>query len=227
MKEAIHRPLPHNISLAPILTAKEGELIVKIVVAGANRIDWKGADEEVAKAMYGLLKNPLHRNAEMDFAEDVHEVGPQVYGFSVGDRVVALNHRGYAEYGVGPAHIPDGISFSFEGIELTTKTEAATTGWAYITAALGLYKHLRLPPLPISILNPSYLSIYGATSATALYAVKIASLYNIHPTIAIARASGPEPISASGEGRHTINLPRRNREVTTAGEGVIKRKGVK
>lgn len=39
---------------------------MKIVVAGANPIDWKGADEEAAKAMHGVLKNPLHRNAGKD-----------------------------------------------------------------------------------------------------------------------------------------------------------------
>lgn len=68
--------------------------------------------------------------------------------------------------------------------------EAATTGLAYITAALGLYKHLPLPEPwnPASEAIP--LVVYGASSAVGAFAVKLAVLSNIHPIIAVAGAGG-------------------------------------
>lgn len=84
MKEAVIAPsLLTTIEEAPVPTPKEGEVIVKVVVAGANPIDWKGADEEVAKAMHGLLKNPLHRNAGKDFAGYVHGKLPSFPGCEI------------------------------------------------------------------------------------------------------------------------------------------------
>ncbi|TVY68914.1 Trans-enoyl reductase [Lachnellula suecica] len=186
MKEAIIHPnLQVTIEDAQIPTPKPDEVIIKIVFAGTNPIDWKGADEVSARAMHGDLENPLHKNAGKDMAGYVHSIGSKVFDFKLGDRVVAVNHSsGFAEYGVGPAHttahIPDGISFE----------EAATTGLAYITAALALYRHLPLPEPWNPAKEATPLVIYGASSAVGAFAVKLAVLSNIHPIIAIAGGGG-------------------------------------
>jgi hypothetical protein len=73
MKEAFIFPdLRTVIEDAPIPIPGESDVIVKIVVAGANPIDWKAADEQVAKAIHGNLRAPLHRNSGKDFAGYVH-----------------------------------------------------------------------------------------------------------------------------------------------------------
>ncbi|TVY37084.1 Trans-enoyl reductase, partial [Lachnellula subtilissima] len=186
MKEAIIHPDLHvTIEDADVPKPKPDEVIIKIVIAGSNPIDWKGADEANARALHGDLDNHPHRNAGKDMAGYVHSIGTKVFDFKAGDRVVALNHSsGYAEYGVGPAHttahIPDGISFE----------EAVTTGLAYITAALGLYRNLRLPQPWAPATEDTPLVIYGASSAVGAFAVKLAVLSNIHPIIAIAGSGG-------------------------------------
>ncbi len=63
---------------------------------------------------------------------------------------------------------------------------------AYITAALGLFKNRPLPtpwnPAPRDAKQP--IIIYGASSAVGAFAVKLASLANLHPIIAIAGQNG-------------------------------------
>lgn len=76
MKQAIIHPDLHvTIEDAPIPEPEKDEVIVKIAFAGTNPIDWKGADEENARAMHGDLENPLHKNAGKDMAGYVHSIG--------------------------------------------------------------------------------------------------------------------------------------------------------
>jgi NADPH:quinone reductase-like Zn-dependent oxidoreductase len=76
MKEAIIYPDLHvTIEDAPIPKPKPDEVIIKIVIAGTNPIDWKGADEGNARALHGELENPLYRNAGKDMAGYIHAVG--------------------------------------------------------------------------------------------------------------------------------------------------------
>lgn len=71
-------------------------------------------------------------------------------------------------------------------------SEASTFGLAYITAALGVFKNRPLPtpwnPAPRD--TKHQIIIYGASSAVGAFAVKLASLANLHPIIAIAGQSG-------------------------------------
>jgi NADPH2:quinone reductase len=71
-------------------------------------------------------------------------------------------------------------------------SEASTFGLAYITAALGVFKNRPLPtpwnPAPRDAKHP--IVVYGASSAVGAFAVKLASLANLHPIIAIAGQSG-------------------------------------
>ena len=112
-------------------------------------------------------------------------MGHNVTDFRPGQRVASFHemltpHGSYAEYAVGRAettfHLPDDVCFE----------EAATIPLAGMTAALGLYQRLGLPLpwLPAQECLP--LAIYGASSAVGAFAVKLASLSNIHPLICIA-----------------------------------------
>lgn len=60
-----------------------------------------------------------------------------------------------------------------------------------MTAALGMYYNLRLPPpwTPTETRTP--LVIYGGASAVGGFAIKLAKLSNIHPIIAVAGAGAP------------------------------------
>jgi NADPH:quinone reductase-like Zn-dependent oxidoreductase len=118
----------------------------------------------------------------------VHSVGKDVYEFKPGDRVGAL-HNGFtsngsfAEYSVAPEwttfHLPHNVSLE----------EAATLPVAALTAALGLYIDLGLPPpwqpqpkdqqrIP--------LVIYGVSSACGAFAAKYARLSGLGPLVGIA-----------------------------------------
>jgi NADPH:quinone reductase-like Zn-dependent oxidoreductase len=92
--------------------------------------------------------------------------------------------------------LPDHVSF--EGfftvlytlfailLRLMFVIEAVSYGLGYLTAALNLYKELRLaePWNPATETTP--LVIYGAASTVGAFAVKLARLSNIHPIIAVA-----------------------------------------
>ncbi|KAL5090006.1 hypothetical protein Trisim1_004838 [Trichoderma cf. simile WF8] len=182
MEEAIVLPsLEVEIIDSQIPTPGEEEVIVRVVAIGLNPIDWKGADPEVAIQLHGHLKAKQYANPGKDVAGYVHAVGSKVHEFKPGDRVASTNHgSGFAEYSVGPKHttyiLPDSVSFD----------EAVTFGLSYITAALNLYKELRLPEPWVLTEDPTPLVIYGAASSVGAFAVKLASLSNIHPIYAVA-----------------------------------------
>jgi len=115
----------------------------------------------------------------------VHSVGSNVSGFRPGDRVASFHemlspHGSFAEYAVGRAdttfHIPQNVPFE----------EAATIPLAGMTGALGLYQRLGLPLPWLPAQERFPLIIYGAASAVGGFAVKLASLSNIHPLICVA-----------------------------------------
>jgi NADPH:quinone reductase-like Zn-dependent oxidoreductase len=90
------------------------------------------------------------------------------------------NHwGGYAEYA---------LASSFTTFHLSPKTsfEAATIPIPYLTAVIGLYFHLHLPPPLNPTLPPTPFIIYGAASAVGAFAVKMARMSNIHSIIAVA-----------------------------------------
>jgi NADPH:quinone reductase-like Zn-dependent oxidoreductase len=65
-------------------------------------------------------------------------------------------------------------------------TEGATIPLAAMTAALGVYQRLQLP-LPWSPATvPTPLVVNGAATAVGAFAIKFATLSNVHPIIAIA-----------------------------------------
>ncbi|KAF5549750.1 polyketide synthase enoylreductase [Fusarium napiforme] len=176
MKEAyIDKDLNVEIRDVPAPTAGPGELLIRTVVSGTNPKDWK-----MPKWMGGEPAN--HGD---DIAGYVEAVGEGVTGFRPGDRVAAFHqmfnpHGSYAEYSVAAAksafHLPNATTFE----------EGATIPLAGMTAALGLYQRLQLP-LPWNLVTvPTPLVVNGAATAVGAFAIKFASLSNVHPIIAIA-----------------------------------------
>lgn len=132
-----------------------------------------------------------YMNIEVNQGDDpagyVHEVGAGVTEFKKGDRVAGFHEMlkpggSYAEYAVLWAHttfhIPENISFE----------EAATIPLAAITAAVGLYRELKLPQpwTPAADSEKIPLVIWGASGAVGAYAVQLAKKSNVHPLITIA-----------------------------------------
>ncbi|KAH8819314.1 chaperonin 10-like protein [Xylogone sp. PMI_703] len=178
MKEAFTYAGPKvDVVDSPIPTPEPRQIIVKVICAGLNPKDWKVAD--------GAIPGVTYSNEGDDFAGFVHQIGQQVTEFKVGDRVGCFHKtlspgRGWAEYAVSwesmAFHLADHVSFE----------EAATVPLAAITACLGLYHRLPLP-YPWDALDKARpLIIWGAASAVGAYAVKLASLTNLHPILAVA-----------------------------------------
>ncbi|KAM5529042.1 quinone oxidoreductase [Fusarium oxysporum f. sp. phaseoli] len=176
MKEAyINKDLNVEIRDVPVPTAGPGELLIRTVVSGTNPKDWK-----IPKLVGG---DPANHGD--DIAGYVEAVGEGVTGFRPGDRVAAFHqmftpHGSYAEYSVAAAksafHLPDATSFE----------EGATIPLASMTAALGVYQRLQLPLPWNPVTVPTPLVVNGAATAVGAFAIKFATLSNIHPIIAIA-----------------------------------------
>jgi NADPH:quinone reductase len=140
---------------------------------------------------------PAYFNVKVNQGDDVggivSAVGANVRNFRPGDRVAGFHvmdvPRGaYAEYTVCPEHtifhIPDSMSFE----------EAATIPLAMYTAAVGIYRNLKLP-MPFERADEKSKSqtipfvINGAGSSVGAFALKLAKLNpSISPIIVTAGA---------------------------------------
>ncbi|KAH6951351.1 chaperonin 10-like protein [Fusarium avenaceum] len=177
MKEAIVKnDSSVEIVDSPIPKPGPGEVLIKVVIAGTNPKDWK--------LPYYINKD---FNSGDDVAGTVEAVGENVVGFHKGDRVAAFHemkapHGAFAEYAIAPYfttfHIPDSISYE----------EAATIPLAAYTSVCALFQELAIPE-PWSPLAKSTdkrpLLIYGASTATGAFAIKLAAAANVHPIIAV------------------------------------------
>ncbi|KXH41176.1 alcohol dehydrogenase [Colletotrichum simmondsii] len=183
MKEAIFDGrLKVEIHDVPIPAPGPGQILIKTFISGTNPKDWK-----VPKVWASHLP-PLNHGD--DIAGVVQTVGDGVLGFKKGDRVAAFHemntpHGSYAEYSIAWAQstflIPDKTSFE----------EAATIPLAAMTAALALYQKLDLP-LPWHPAKASLpLLVNGGATAVGAFAIKLATLSNIHPIIAVAGSGSP------------------------------------
>jgi NADPH2:quinone reductase len=78
MKEAITQvDLSVKIVDSPIPTPGTNEVVIKVVVAAANPIDWKGVLPEEQIRLHGKLEAPEFQNNGKDVAGYVHSVGKQ------------------------------------------------------------------------------------------------------------------------------------------------------
>ena len=103
--------------------------------------------------------------------------------------------------------MPDGIGFEgtytlewifhrLSKVHSVWFVEAATIPLVTLTAALTLFRRQKLPS-PWSLTNTSTsLIIYGASSSLGSYIIKLASLSNIHPIIAICGSSNKDYVGS-------------------------------
>ncbi|KAJ4111428.1 hypothetical protein NW768_011780 [Fusarium equiseti] len=177
MKEAfVNKDTSVEIVDSPIPKPGPGQLLIKVVVAGTNPKDWK-------------LPTYMDKtgNTGDDIAGTVEAIGDNVVGFHKGDRVAAFHemmtpHGAFAEYAIAhyytTFHIPESVSFE----------KAATIPLAAYTAVCALFQELQIPE-PWSPLAKTQekrpLLIYGASTATGAYAIKLAAAANVHPIIAV------------------------------------------
>lgn len=162
------------------------EILIKVSVAGSNPKDYK-------HPLPAYYNNRINQGD--DCAGTVAAVGSSVSGFHVGDRVAGFHEMDtaggtYAEYAVCPSqtvfHLPASVS----------NEEAATIPLAMYTAAVGLYRNLRLPaPWDRSDENAAGtakipLVVNAASGAVGAFAVKLAKMNpQIGPIIATAGSS--------------------------------------
>ena len=181
MKEAnVHSDTSVTIHDAPIPSITHpSQIIIRVIVSGCNPKDWKMP----ANLLTTISNCP---NSGDDIAGIVHEVGSAVTEFKPGDRVAALHELGapggsYAEFAVAwdhtTFHLGDGTSFE----------EAASVPMGSMMASIGLFgmlKVIKTPWTPVETKTP--LVIYGAAGTVGAYAIKLASLMNVHPLICVA-----------------------------------------
>ncbi|WP_075590170.1 NADP-dependent oxidoreductase [Labilibacter marinus] len=115
---------------------KSNEVLVETKAIGINPADWKVRSEEQAlKMLIGATENVI---LGWDVAGVIAEVGNEVTGFKVGDKVFGMinfpgSGKAYAEYVAAPADqlavLPEGTSFE----EAAASTLAALTALQAIT----------------------------------------------------------------------------------------------
>jgi NADPH2:quinone reductase len=193
MKEALVFPGP-KVTIRDVdfpTLPSPNHLIIRVVVSGSNPKDWAIAERGELQILDPHTKIQILTklvpgiNHGDDLSGTVHSVGAAVTNFRPGDRVASFHemltpHGSFAEYAVGlestTFHIPPSVSFE----------EAATIPLAGMTAALGLYQRLGLSPPWLPAQDRLPLVVYGAASAVGAFAVKLATLSNIHPIVCVA-----------------------------------------
>jgi NADPH:quinone reductase-like Zn-dependent oxidoreductase len=130
-------------------------LLVRVAATGLNPAGWKFAGTDTA---------PLPHPVGLDVAGTVVEVGSEVEGFAVGDRVVGqapMRTGTFAEYAVtrarSTARLPDAVSF----------TDAATLPTSGQTAWAAMVEEGHVQPGQTVL-------IHGAGGAVGTFAVQIA-----------------------------------------------------
>ncbi|MFN4238442.1 MAG: NADP-dependent oxidoreductase [Vogesella sp.] len=114
----------------PIPQLVPGSLLIRVIAAGVNPLDWKLR----AGAMAGVMDKPLPFIPGLDGAGIVVALAGDVRGFELEDAVCFYAQLGeygsYAEYAVVPAQqvarMPEGMSF-MEAAALPTPAQAAWT----------------------------------------------------------------------------------------------------
>ncbi len=170
----------------PTPTPAEGQVRIAIKACGLNF-----ADLLMQKGTYQDTPNPPF-TLGMEIAGVVDELGPEVSGLKVGDRVAVYSGQdGLAEYGVFDADraIPIPEETSFE--------EAAAIQIAYGTSHLALDHRARLQP-------GETLLVTGAAGGVGLTAVEIGKLMGA-TVIAQARSAEKLAVAQAAGADHLID----------------------
>ncbi len=118
--EAVPRPEP-----------KEGEVLVRVLFAGVNPVDWK-----LRAGMYkDFMPTKFPSIPGREFSGVVEEVGPGVTGFSKGQKVFGPGNGTYSEYVAVPVSdivaVPEGMSME----EAASVPLGALTAWHVVEEA--------------------------------------------------------------------------------------------
>jgi NADPH:quinone reductase-like Zn-dependent oxidoreductase len=165
------------------IPAAENALLIRVMYAGVNPIDYKLVDQLTVTSKYPFVVG-------IDFAGVVERAPSGERGFNTGDRIfgIARTHGAYAEYtAVAPrvkteplAHIPNGV----------TDEQAAALPIAGITA-------LRSLDL-LGVITGQRVVVMGATGGVGGYAVQIARSRGAH-VIATVRGDANEACHLGAE----------------------------
>jgi len=161
-----------------------GEVLVKIHATSVNPIDWKLRSGH----MHSIFPLSFPAILGRDLAGEVVELGYGVTGFSLGQRVLALANRTYAEYAVvnanDVARIPDSMGFE----------QAAALPLVTLTGAQLVEHGIRLKEGQATLLT-------GAVGSVGRSAAFVAQQHKIQ-VIAVVRESQ----IAEGENLGTLGL---------------------
>ncbi|KAF9463951.1 chaperonin 10-like protein [Collybia nuda] len=203
-----------------ILKPGPGELLVKVLAAALNPVDWK-----IQK--YGIFIEEYPAVLGTDVAGDVAEVGEGVNNFSPGDRVFFQGTfenkgAGFQQFTIATAattaKIPKGLSYE----------EASTIPLGLTTAYLGFYNSV---PYGIGLANPLESSgrgifsgkpvvILGGSSSVGQFALQLAKLSGFSPIITTSSPKHTAFLESLGAthviDRHTTSVQEDIEKITTA-----------
>jgi len=168
--EEVDKPTPKPKPNAAI-PGELGDLLVKVKTVALNPVDWK-------QAVGGFLIDGYPVVLGADAAGIVESVGKGITDFSVGDEVMAYTKLGVpGGYGAFSEYSLFEAATTFKKPPHLSWEQAASIPIGSLTAALGLYHHLKLP-LPTenpSWLREEYILIWGGSSSVGSYAVQLAA----------------------------------------------------
>jgi NADPH:quinone reductase-like Zn-dependent oxidoreductase len=177
---------------------KDGHLIVRIFANSVNPADWHilRGKPFFSRFMFGFFK-PKEKIPGVDFSGIVEQVGKNVNGFRVGDKVFGESLTGgvFAEYACVPenacAKMPDGTKFS----------DMASVPVAGLTALQALITHGQLKKGQTVLIN-------GASGGVGHFAVQLAKEYGAIVT-AVCSAKNVEFVKSLGA-EHVIAYDKEN-----------------
>jgi NADPH:quinone reductase-like Zn-dependent oxidoreductase len=165
---------------APEPAPGPGEVLVRVVAAGVNPIDWKVR----AGYLQAYMPVELPHILGYDLAGTVAAVGAGVAGVAPGDEVFGRGSATYAEYAVAPETTlvakPAGLSFE----------QAATFAVGGVTAWIGLFDAADLR-------SGQRLLVHGGAGGVGSFVVQLARWKGAH-VIATASAANVDAVRALG-----------------------------
>ncbi len=183
-----------------------GEVLLEVRATALNRAD--------LLQVRGLYPAPAGEPEPpgLECAGEILEIGPEVAGWSVGDRVMALlGGGGHAERVVVPAgqllRVPEGFSWA----EAAAVPEAALTAWTNLVAEGGLEAG-------------ETVLVTGASGGVGSFAVQLAHQLGAKVVAAGRDLGRLEPLRSMGADhlvRDDDELPERLREATGGGADLI------
>ncbi|KAG7444478.1 GroES-like protein [Guyanagaster necrorhizus] len=176
-----------TVGTRPIPTAGRGQLLVKVLAAGLNPVDWK-------IQTYGAFVDNYPAVLGTDIAGEVVDIGEDVTGWSKGDRVVyqgsyfESDGAGFQQYSLIAADFVAKIP------EKMSTDEAATICVAFAAACMGLFAEA-----PIGLgLNPDFswepkftgktTVIIGGSTSVGQYAIQLLKFVGFSRIITYASA---------------------------------------